>query len=66
MNRIFPLIGITLLLAACADHPPLAEASGPYRPLNAGHWTPPPDDLTGPRTPLTPARSPALTAEHGS
>lgn len=65
MNLILPMIGLTLLLAACADHPPLAEASGPYRPLNPTRWTPAPDDLEGPRAPLPPARSPALTPEHG-
>ncbi|MBP2300914.1 hypothetical protein [Azospirillum picis] len=32
-------------LPACAGHPPLAEASGPLRPLNPGHWTPSEADL---------------------
>jgi hypothetical protein len=50
-----------LAVAACADgHPPLAEASGPYRALNPGKWTPTPDDLRGPRLPLPPSLSPSL------
>lgn len=52
-----------LAVAACAgDHPPLSEASGPYRALNPGRWTPTPDDLRGPRSPLPPSQSPSLRA----
>lgn len=66
MIRLLAAAVLALSLGACAHHPPLAEASGPYRPLNAGRWTPTPDDLRGPRAPLPPAQSPALTPETGS
>lgn len=56
---------VPIVLAGCADHPPLAEASGAIRPLNAGRWTPSADDLRGPRAPLPPALSPALNPEVG-
>jgi hypothetical protein len=54
---------LPLALAACAGHPPLAEASGPLRSMNAGRWTPTADDLRGPRVPLPPAMSPAFYPE---
>lgn len=60
MTRLIALVGLALSLAACANHPPLAEASGPYRPLNPDRWTPTSDDLRGPRAPLLPADSPSL------
>jgi hypothetical protein len=50
---------LPLAVSACAGgHPPLSEASGPYRPLNAGRWAPTRDDLRGPRAPLAPVDSP--------
>ncbi|KFD27419.1 type IV secretion system lipoprotein VirB7 [Sphingobium yanoikuyae] len=66
MNRPAFIVLVALTLSACAHHPPLAEAKGPYRPLNAGKWTPTRDDLRGPRAPLPPASSPSLTPEAGS
>jgi len=33
------------LLAGCSGSDPLAVASGPLFPLNAGHWQPTPQDL---------------------
>jgi hypothetical protein len=66
MNRFFAISFAILSLSACAHRPSLVEARGAYRPLNAGKWTPTHDDLRGPRAPLTPAQSPALTAEAGS
>jgi hypothetical protein len=40
------LILITLgFLAGCGDSDPLAVASGPLFPLNAGHWQPTPQEL---------------------
>jgi len=43
------LLLVTLgLLAGCADSDPLAVASGPVFPLNAGHWQPAPQDLAAP------------------
>jgi hypothetical protein len=39
------LLLFVLALAACADRPPLPEASGPLRALNAGRWTPGEADL---------------------
>jgi Outer membrane lipoprotein virB7 len=45
----FCLILLTLgLLAGCAGSDPLAVASGPVFPLNAGHWHPTPQDLATP------------------
>jgi hypothetical protein len=45
----FCLILLTLgLLAGCASSDPLAVASGPVFPLNAGHWQPTPQDLAVP------------------
>jgi hypothetical protein len=66
MVRPFIAVLAILSLAACAHRPPLAEAKGRYRPLNAGKWTPTRDDLRGPRAPLPPAQSPALTPESGA
>ncbi|MDD2794622.1 type IV secretion system lipoprotein VirB7 [Acidocella sp.] len=37
-----------LLLSGCANPDPLAVASGPLYPLNAGHWQPTPQDLSAP------------------
>jgi hypothetical protein len=39
------LILAALLLAACQNGEPLAEAHGPWRQLNVGYWTPGPADL---------------------
>ena len=59
MIRRAALLLIPLAVSACAGkHPPLAEASGKYRPLNVGKWTPTRDDLRGPRLPLAPKDSP--------
>jgi len=66
MIRNALLVLSVVSLAACAHRPPLAVAKGPYRPLNAGKWTPTHDDLRGPRSPLAPAQSPSLTPESGS
>lgn len=35
-------------LSACAETPPLGEATGPLRPLNPGRWTPSAADLSPP------------------
>jgi len=72
MTRRLALLLIPLAVSACAGgHPKLAEASGKYRPLNAGRWTPTRDDLRGPRAPLPPVQSPqvkqsAVPADHPS
>ncbi len=43
------LILVTLgLLVGCSDGDPLAQASGPLFPLNAGHWQPTPQQLVVP------------------
>jgi hypothetical protein len=61
MNRRLALLLLPLAVSACAGgHPPLAEASGKYRALNAGRWTPTRDDLRGPRQPLPPVQSPQV------
>lgn len=61
MIRRLALLLIPLAVSACAGgHPKLAEASGRYRPLNAGKWTPTRDDLRGPRAPLPPVHSPQV------
>jgi hypothetical protein len=39
------LILAALLLAACQNGEPLAEARGPWRPLNTGYWMSAPADL---------------------
>jgi hypothetical protein len=45
----FILIVLTFgLLAGCSNPDPLAVASGPLFPLNAGHWQPTPQDLASP------------------
>lgn len=63
MKPLALLLLLPLALAACAPtHPPLMEASGPYRGLNKSHWTPGPDDLRGPRQALAPVDSPSLHA----
>jgi Outer membrane lipoprotein virB7 len=36
------------LLAGCSNPDPLAVASGPLFPLNAGHWQPTPRDVASP------------------
>jgi hypothetical protein len=65
IRRFYLCLLLPMSLAGCADHPPLAEATGAIRPLNAGRWAPTPDDLRGPRAPLPPALSPALNPEAG-
>ncbi|UZO95026.1 hypothetical protein RMHFA_05720 (plasmid) [Roseomonas mucosa] len=61
MIRRVVLLLLPLAVSACAGgHPPLAEASGSYRALNAGKWVPTRDDLRGPREPLAPVDSPSL------
>ncbi|SCX35826.1 Outer membrane lipoprotein virB7 precursor [Agrobacterium rosae] len=57
-----PLL-LAIVLAGCATHPELAEASGALRPLNAGRWTPALGDLRGAREPLPPSLSPSLDRE---
>jgi hypothetical protein len=50
-GRLFKLclLLVTLgLLAGCGNGDPLAVASGPLFPLNAGHWQPGPQDLVAP------------------
>jgi hypothetical protein len=50
-GRIFRLAIILVtfgLLAGCANPDPLAVASGPLFPLNAGHWQPTPQDMNAP------------------
>jgi hypothetical protein len=45
----FCVIILTLgLLAGCSNSDPLAVASGPVFPLNAGHWQPTAADLASP------------------
>ncbi len=36
------------LLAGCVNSDPIAVASGPLFPLNAGHWQPTPQQLAAP------------------
>jgi len=48
---------LLLALSACSGHPPLAEPSGPFRPLNAGRWTPSEGDLRGADAPMPPIRT---------
>ncbi|ONF49431.1 hypothetical protein [Methylobacterium radiotolerans] len=61
MIRRAALLLIPLAVSACSgDRPSLAEASGPYRPLNEGRWSPTDDDLRGPRAPIAPKDSPSL------
>lgn len=50
-GRLFRLLLIIItigLLAGCSNPDPLAVASGPIFPLNAGHWQPTPQDLAAP------------------
>ena len=63
IRRFYFALLLPALLPGCANHPPLAEAKGAIRPLNAGRWTPTSDDLRGPRAPLPPAQSPTLNPE---
>ena len=42
------LIATIGVLGGCANPDPLAVASGPLYPLNAGHWQPTPQDLSAP------------------
>jgi hypothetical protein len=53
MTRQLALL-LLLATAACAggQPPPLAEPSGPLRPLNAGRWTPTAADLRGEHPPV--------------
>ena len=62
IRRVVLLLPLLAVAACAGGHPPLAEASGPYRPLNPGRWTPTSDDLRGPRSPLPPSQSPSLRA----
>ncbi len=63
IRRFCIYLFLPVMLAGCANHPPLAEAKGAIRPLNAGRWTPSSDDLRGARAPLAPSQSPALHPE---
>ncbi len=64
--RLLPL-ALAAALAACAGDGRPPEPSGPWRALNAGRWTPTPDDLRGPRAPLPASASPnALTGGRGA
>ena len=45
---------VLLALAACAGTEGAPQPSGPFRALNAGHWTPSADELRGP-VPTPPA-----------
>lgn len=42
-----------MVLTGCSPVRPLAEAKGPFRPLNPGRWSPDPADLKGPRGPYS-------------
>jgi hypothetical protein len=44
-RRLVLLLPLALLACAGRRHPPLAEPSGPLRPLNPGRWTPTAADL---------------------
>jgi hypothetical protein len=46
MFRTLLMLAIAAALAACAAGEPLAQATGPWRALNPGYWTPAPADLT--------------------
>lgn len=47
--RVFVVCAtLGLLLSGCANSDPLAVASGPLYPLNAGHWQPTPQELSAP------------------
>lgn len=47
--RVFVMVAtLGFLLSGCANPDPLAVASGPLYPLNAGHWQPMPQDLSAP------------------
>ena len=65
MSRLPIVLLLPIALVACAHRgkPPLPQAAGEYRPLNAGRWSPVRDDLRGPRAPLAPAASPNIPAE---
>lgn len=45
MIRVLAIL-LLCTLSACAETPPLGEATGPLRPLNPGHWTPSAADLS--------------------
>lgn len=46
--RVILLLVTFGLLAGCGASDPLAVASGPLFPLNAGHWQPTPQELAAP------------------
>jgi hypothetical protein len=59
-------LALGLPLGACATTKGKApEATGAYRPLNAGRWRPTRDDLRGPRAPLPPSQSWSLKPQQG-
>ena len=56
-------IGMFLIwLTSCAERP-LPVATGPVRQLNAGHWTPGPNELTTAPAPPSP---PIITTGSGA
>jgi hypothetical protein len=46
--RFFLILAMVALLGGCSNSDPLAVASGPVFPLNAGHWQPARQDLAAP------------------
>jgi hypothetical protein len=46
--RFFLILAAVGLLGGCSNSDPLAVASGPVFPLNAGHWQPARQDLAAP------------------
>jgi len=46
--RVGVFVLVASALSACSNSDPLAVASGPLYPLNAGHWHPTPQDLSAP------------------
>ena len=46
--KVCLLLVVCGLLAGCSDGDPLAQASGPLFPLNAGHWQPTQQQLAAP------------------
>ena len=53
-----------LALAACAGSEGAPRPSGPFRALNAGHWTPGEEELRGPVA--TPPAAWAFSSAFGS
>lgn len=47
MIRVLAFL-LLCVLSACAEAPPLGEATGPLRPLNPGRWSPTEADLIPP------------------